>query len=203
MSWGVGDIRKTKFAQSISNMASAAVRLKEAATSPTDFLKMPRYISGARVYLMVGGDLLGIATSVSWTVGNTVDANVTIDSNIPFEIIPNTFSIKMQISQLVDPDDSPESQGLWSTMTSNPHQPNIEVSVYDKIGTNLVNIRGMPDRITQNIQAGQLMTRNVSITGVMFTHNVSQGFEPYKESEFMSKLKNAKNSVSKNTLGLL
>jgi hypothetical protein len=88
-------------------------------------------------------------------------------------------------------------------MSSNPHQPNMEISIYDKTGVNLLNVRGMANRISQNISAGQLMSRDVSFQGTMFTHNVSQGFVPYNEEDFTDKLKSARDKVSKATLGIL
>lgn len=202
MGWGIGDLKKTNFARSIIDTVEAAKQVKEAAVSPTDFLKLPRYITGARVYLMVGGQLIGIAQNFSWTVTNGAEVITTVDSHLPYEVVPTTFSIRAQISQLIDPDESAESQGLWSTLASNPHQPNMEVSIFDKLGTNLVNIRGIPDRITNNIGAGSLATRNVSFVGYMFTHNVSQGFEPYNEEEFNKKLKSASEKVSSATGGI-
>lgn len=203
MGWEVGDLKRTRFANSIMNTVEAVKNIKKAALTPEEFLKLPQFVSGARVYLMVGGQLIGLATSFQWSVNSSVEPILTVDSDIAWEVVPNSFSIRASISQIIDPDESAESQGLWATMRSSQHQPNMEISVFDKLGTNLVNIRGMPTQITHNIQAGQVATRNVSFVGYMFTHNVSQGFEPYDDAGFVKAMRRTAQNISSTTGGFI
>lgn len=203
MGWDVGDLKRTRAATGIQNAVNSIKQVKEAAVDPAKFLKYPQYISGARVYLMIGGQLIGICTDFSWSIESGVETTTTVDSHIPFEVNPTALVIRANMAQVMDPDDSPESQGLWATMQSNPHQPNIELSVYDKLGTNLVNLRGMPASIRSNIRAGVLASRNVSFVGYMFTHNVAQGFEPYDDATFTKALRTAAENVSDATGGIL
>ncbi len=203
MAWDTKDLQKTRFAEGLRNIANAAKQIQTAFTSPEQFLKMPRHLTGARVYLMVGGELIGLATNFSWSISNQVEEITSVDNHIPFEIVPTTFSIRASITQIVDASDSPESQGLWANMSSSQHQPLMEITVYDKLGTQIVSLRGMPERITTSIQPGQLTTRNVSFVGSIYTHNTTQQFKPYDESEFANKLRGIGDKVSSATKGIL
>jgi hypothetical protein len=103
---------KTKFAIGIKNAVKQAEQIKNAALSPEEFLKTPKLISGGRVYLVIGGELVAFCQSISWSINNVVEVNTSIDSHVPWEIIPTVFSITLNIRQLVLEDESAESQGL-------------------------------------------------------------------------------------------
>jgi hypothetical protein len=75
--------------------------------------------------------------------------------------------------------------------------------VYDKLGTQIVSLRGIPERIATSIQPGSLTTRNVSFVGSIFTHNTAQQFKPYDEDDFANKMRGVGNKVNNATRGIL
>lgn len=141
---------------------------------------LPQYFSGARAYVAVSGELLAVCQDFNYTIDFTPNEARTIDTHVPWDISVGQVSIKASLRQLVDPSESPESQGLWANMASIIHQPLIELEVFDKLGQKMFYARGMFTRISGSVSTGSLANRSVDFTGTAYAHNTSQGFIPYK-----------------------
>jgi hypothetical protein len=143
----------------------------------------PQYFSGARAYVTISGELLAVCQDFNYTIDFVPEETRTIDSHLPWDISVGQVSIRASLRQLVNPSESPESQGLWSNMASIIHQPLIELEVFDKLGQKMFLARGMFTRISGNVSVGSLANRNVDFVGIAYAHNVTQSFVPYKSQK--------------------
>lgn len=141
----------------------------------------PKYFSGARAYVTISGELLAVCQDFNYTIDFTPEETRTIDTHIPWDISVGQVSIRASLRQLVDPAQSPESQGLWSNMASIIHQPLIELEVFDKLGQKMFYARGMFTRISGSVSTGALANRSIDFVGTAYAHNVTQSFVPYKK----------------------
>jgi hypothetical protein len=154
---------------------------EKAAKEGKDISKVfPRYFSGARAYVTISGELLAVCQDFNYTIDFTPDETRTIDTHVPWDISVGQVSIKASLRQLIDPSESPESQGLWANMASIIHQPLIELEVFDKLGQKMFYARGMFTRISGSVSTGSLANRSIDFTGTAYAHNTTQGFIPYK-----------------------
>lgn len=142
---------------------------------------MPKYVSGARAYVTVSGELVAVCQDFNYTIDFTPEETRTIDTHVPWDISVGQVSIRASLRQLVDPSESPESQGLWANMASIIHQPLIELEVFDKLGQKMFYARGMFTRISGSITIGNLSNRSVDFVGTAYAHNVTQSFAPYRK----------------------
>lgn len=157
----------------------AAERDKALGRNPNTSL--PQYFSGARAYVVVSGELIAVCQDFNYTIDFTPEETRTIDTHIPWDISVGQVSIRASLRQLIDPSESPESQGLWSNMASIIHQPLIELEVFDKLGQKMFYARGMFTRISGSVTIGALSNRSVDFVGTAYAHNVTQSFVPYKK----------------------
>jgi hypothetical protein len=141
----------------------------------------PKYFSGARAYVTVSGELVAVCQDFNYTVEFTPEETRTIDTHVPWDISVGQVSIRASLRQLVDPADSPESQGLWSNMAAIIHQPLIELEVFDKLGQRMFFARGMFTRVSGSVTIGALSNRSIDFIGTAYAHNVTQSFVPYKK----------------------
>jgi len=158
--------------------ADEARRQEDAGRNPD--VVMPKYHSGARAYVVVSGELVAVCQDFNYTIDFVPEETRTIDTHVPWDISVGQVSIRASLRQLVDPAQSPESQGLWANMASIIHQPLIELTVFDKLGQRMFYAKGMFTRISGSVTVGSLANRNVDFVGTAYAHNVTQTFFPYK-----------------------
>ena len=139
----------------------------------------PLYGSGARSYVRVAGTPIAVCQSFSWRVVADTSEIRTIDTNLPWDLVFNQISITANLSELMDPRGSLESQGLFHTIQSFIHQPFVEMQVLDAIGSNLFFARGAFVGMNGAVNTGQLSRFSVDFKGVAYQHNVFQQFKPY------------------------
>lgn len=161
--------------------AKEAKRQEEAGRDPD--VVMSKYYSGARAYVVVSGELIAVCQDFNYTIDFVPEETRTIDTHIPWDISVGQVSIRASLRQLIDPAESPESQGLWANMASIIHQPLIELEVFDKLGQRMFFARGMFTRISGSVTVGTLANRNVDFIGTAYAHNVSQTFVPYRKKD--------------------
>lgn len=158
-----------------------AARQERAGRNPD--VVMPKYHSGARAYVVVSGELVAVCQDFNYTVDFVPEETRTIDTHVPWDISVGQVSIRASLRQLIDPAESPESQGLWANMASIIHQPLVELEVFDKLGQRMFFARGMFTRISGSVTAGSLANRSVDFVGTAYAHNVTQTFVPYRKKD--------------------
>ena len=163
------------------SFSDAAERDKALGKNPA--VTLPQYFSGARAYVTISGELLAVCQDFNYTLDFAPEETRTIDTHVPWDVSVGQVSIRASLRQLVDPSESPESQGLWSNMASIIHQPLIELEVFDKLGQKMFYARGMFTRISGSVTIGALSNRNIDFVGTAYAHNVTQSFVPYPNSK--------------------
>lgn len=169
------------FNQTLEDRLDAEEELVKQGKNPD--LVLPKYFSGARAYVTVSGELVAVCQDFNYTIEFTPEETRTIDTHVPWDISVGQVSIRASLRQLVDPAQSPESQGLWSNMASIVHQPLIELEVFDKLGQKMFYARGMFTRISGSVTVGALSNRSIDFVGTAYAHNVTQSFVPYRKQK--------------------
>jgi len=161
--------------------AKEAAKQAEAGRDPD--VVMPKYYSGARAYVVLSGELVAVCQDFNYTIEFIPEETRTIDTHVPWDISVGQVSIRASLRQLIDPAESPESQGLWANMASIIHQPLVELEVFDKLGQRMFFARGMFTRISGSVMTGALANRSVDFIGTAYAHNVTQTFVPYRKKD--------------------
>lgn len=140
---------------------------------------LPRYGSGARSLIRIGGKPIAVAQSFRWQISYNATPIHTLDSLFPWDIDIGQVRINGRLEQIIDPTDSAEANGLFHTMQSVLHQPLVEMQVLDALGTSIFFCRGMFIELNGSLQQGQLGIQSVTFIGVAYQNNVFQEFQPY------------------------
>jgi hypothetical protein len=150
---------------------------------PKDFKKKPYYVTGARCFIRIGGNPIGVCQDFRWNVSYNATPIQTVDTNFPWDIDIGQANIQATLNKIYDPIRGPEADGLFAVMAASVHQPLVNIQViyqspdlYDKSGVNSRSVagsnptvdfsmflaRGMFVSISGNATIGQLS--NVSAT---------------------------------------
>lgn len=140
---------------------------------------LPKYASGARTLIRIGGKPIGVALDFKWSVSAQATEVRTIDTNLPWDLVPNQIMIAGTLNQIMDPLDSLEKYAIFSTMQAMIHQPLVELQLLDVQGVSIVLMRGMFTGVSGSMSHGQLMNISANFQGVLWQHNVAQEFTPY------------------------
>ena len=171
-------------------------------TNPSS--QLPYYSSGARSYVRVAGKPLFVCLDFRWQINIMTTEIRTIDTNLPWDLVPGQISIAATLNEIIDPTKSAESQALFHTIQSAVHQPYVEMEVTDYTGTTLFFARGMFTSLTGSVARGQLSSFSVGFVGVAYQGNVYQEFKPYSgASQLGSVVSNFTGAVSNATGGFL
>lgn len=163
----------------LENIAQQYVAARENARGTALF---PTYSTGARSYIRVGGKPVAVAMDFRWQISSSASEIRTIDTNLPWDLVPNQITISASLSKFVDPSKSLEGEGLFHTIQSMIHQPYVEMQALDASGHSIFFARGMFTGMNGNIARGQLSTWGANFQGVAYQHNVFQEFRPYNDS---------------------
>lgn len=143
--------------------------------------QIPIYNTGARSFIRVAGKPIGVCQDFRWQINAQASEIRTIDTNLPWDMVPNQILITASLSQIIDPSGSLESQGLFHTIQSMIHQPYVEMQVLDAAGYSIFFARGMFTGMNGQIARGQPSTWGANFQGVAYQHNVFQEFKPYPD----------------------
>lgn len=143
--------------------------------------QLPEYFSGARCRLLINGETIGAALEVSWSVTSEMQEIRTIDTFLPWEIVPGQMTISANLKRVVDPRRQLGSDGLYSTITSYLHQPYASIEVRDRLGNLIFLARGMFKDLQGTVANGQLGVESLNFVGYYWRENVAQEFSPVKE----------------------
>lgn len=169
-------------------LANIANQYQAALKSASGKALLPTYSSGARSYIRVAGKALGVSQDFRWQINAQATEVRTIDTNLPWDLIPNQIMISGSLNQIIDPTKSLESQALFHTIQSMVHQPYVEMQVLDAAGHSIFFARGMFTGMTGQVARGQLSNWGANFQGVAYQHNVFQEFQPYPVGLFADAL---------------
>lgn len=157
----------------------------------------PTYSTGARSYIRVGGKPIAVCMDFRWQISAQATEIRTIDTNLPWDLVPNQIIVNATLNQIIDPRSSLETQALFHTIQSTVHQPYVEMQVLDAGGQSLFFARGMFTGVSGQIARGQLSTWSATFQGVAYQHNVFQEFVPYDASMLQGTLDEVNDALGK------
>ena len=141
---------------------------------------VPFYSSGARTLIRVGGQPLGVAQSIRWSVSYNATPITTIDTPHPWDNDIGQVRIFAELSQIMDPTKGPEHDAMFAIMQAAVHQPLVDIQVMDRgFGTQIFTSRGMFTEVNGNLAVGDLGKWQVRFVGLTYQHYVEQKFKPY------------------------
>jgi len=176
-----------------SEIKNAKGEIKSVGVVPSIAGQLPKFSSGARSYIRVGGKPLGVALDFRWQISAQATEVRSIDTNLPWELVPNQINISATLSQIIDPSTSNEAQGTFHTIQSMVHQPYVELQIQDASGYSVFFARGMFTGVSGQVSRGQMSTTSATFQGVLYQHNVFQNFTPYPGQPLSGLLKGMKN----------
>ena len=179
----MADTLASKVLQDQTNKLNA---IQDAISKGQPLPNFPLYSSGARSLMRVGGKSLGVSTDFKWDVQGPEEEIRTIDTNLPWDLSPGQVSITAQINNIIDPSSSMEAIGLFHTMQSIVHGPFVDIQVLDITGTTLFFARGKFTGVSGSVSRGQITNISARFQGVMYQHNVYQGFTPYSTTSLLN-----------------
>jgi hypothetical protein len=197
------DVRSAKLLSGAKILQEQFSRIFEDGADP--WAQYPEFLTGARAYITVAGRPYAVAIRVQYRVSMEVEEVRTVDTNLPWEIIPGQVHIHATLQGVIDPTQPAESDGLWANMASIMHQPLVEIEVLDKLGEKQFWARGMFTEISNSIAVGSVAERTATFRGIAYAHNVMQSFTPYADDDGIAgKITGALKSASswvRNTTG--
>ena len=149
----------------------------------------PSLSSGGRTFVTVAGKPVAVCLGFSCSVVMDYDEVRSIDSQLPWDIMTNQIRITGKLSKFIDPEDSLDAGGLFSTIQSNLHQPFVEILVQDANGTSQFFAKGMFVSFDANFAVGQLSVTSATFVGVLYQNNTYQKFVPYPSDPASDALK--------------
>jgi len=188
---------------SLTDLDTALERTKIQINNPDAIL--PNFVTGARAKILIAGKPIGAALNITWSVNIKMEELFTIDSQIPWEIIPGQIMIRASLSRFIDPFNDVAGAGLFSTIQANIHQPYVTLQVSDKISNNLFTAKGMFSDISSTISNGSVGLESVNFVGYYFRTNVQQDFDANVASSFegLIKSKAQSNPIAKGVSSLI
>ena len=127
---------------------------------------------------------------VSWSVAIDYEEVRTIDSYMPWELVPGQAKVKMSMRRIITPDRSLAGDGLFTTITSVLHTPYASVELRDRLGNLVFFAKGSFTDIQGQVANGQMGVASLSFIGYYWRENVKQEFDPQPaDNSVMGKIK--------------
>lgn len=165
---GLKDLAKSVF----SDQELAAERALITSDKP-----LPEFFTGARAKVLVNGSPIGAALEVNWNVSTNVEEIRTIDSSLPWELVPGQIQIKASLKRWIHPDRSLAGDGMFSTIASLLHQPYVSLELRDRLGNIIFYAKGMFVSMNGTVGNNTVGVQSVDFIGYYFRENVNQSFE--------------------------
>lgn len=140
--------------------------------------KFPEYFTGARAIIWVNQKKVAAAMDVSWSVSIDTKELRTIDSYMPWELIPGQTKVTATLRQVMHPDRTVTSQGLFTIIGAVLHTPYASIEVRDKLGNPMFFAKGMFTDLEGNVGTGSLGIESVRFMGYYWRQNDQQNFDP-------------------------
>ena len=151
---------------------------REAYVYSKEMPKFPEYFTGARAIIWVNQKKIAAAMDVSWNVSIDTKELRTIDSYMPWELIPGQTKVTASLRQIMHPNRTVTSQGLFTIIGAVLHTPYATIEVRDKLGNVMFFAKGMFTDLEGSVGTGALGIESVRFTGYYWRQNDQQSFDP-------------------------
>lgn len=138
----------------------------------------PEYSTGARSVIRINNKRIAAALEVNWSINIEHQELRSIDSYLPWELIPGQVSIEASLRRFVHPDSTAAGDGLFTIIQAALHTPYAELEVRDRLGTLLFFARGSFTSLQGAVAQGQVTVESVKFQGYYWKQNDEQGFVP-------------------------
>lgn len=139
---------------------------------------LPEFATGARSIIYINDQRIAAALDVSYSVNIETHELRTIDSQLPWELIPGQISIEATLRKIVHPSVTATSEHLFTIITAALHTPYASLKIQDKLGNVLFFARGSFVSLQGTTSVGQTNIESVRFQGYYWRQNDSQMFIP-------------------------
>lgn len=156
----------------------ALERGKLALANATTGKMLPEFATGARSIIYINDQRIAAALDVSYSVNIDTNELRTIDSQMPWELIPGQISVEATLRKVVHPSVTVTSEHLFTVITAALHTPYASLKVQDKLGNVLFFARGSFVSLQGSVAVGQTNIESVRFQGYYWRQGDSQMFIP-------------------------
>lgn len=157
--------------------ARGEAQLAAAKSNKPDIL-FPEYGTGARSVIYINDQKIGAALDVSYSVNIEHTEIRTIDSQLPWELIPGQISIEASLRRIVHPDTTVTQEHLFTIITAALHTPYASIKIQDRLGNTLFYAKGSFVSLQGQVAVGQVNIESVRFQGYYWRQNDAQLFIP-------------------------
>jgi hypothetical protein len=157
-------------------------------------ITFPEFATGARSVIYVNDVRIAAALDVSYSVNIEHTELRTIDSQLPWELIPGQISIEATLRRIVHPDTTVTQDNLFTIIQAALHTPYAGLKIQDKLGNVLFYAKGSFTSLQGNIAVGQANIETVRFQGYYWRQNDAQAFYPVAATSIATVLKRLANA---------
>jgi hypothetical protein len=183
MANGVTDGLSSAWEMSDQALALARGNLEIADAKHGRNRKYPEYVTGARAVIKVNNKKVAAALNVSWSVSIEHTENRTIDSQMPWELMPGQVTVEAQLRRIIHPDTTAPNDHLFTVLQAGLHTPTATIIVSDRLGNPLFTAKGNFTSWSGDISAGAVGIESVRFKGIYWRDNTQQYYDPEVESK--------------------
>ena len=180
--WSGGAILKEAWNNSDQMLATRRYSLENADARRNVKRMYPEYVTGARATIRVNHKKVAAALDVSWTVNIEHTEVRTIDTQLPWELIPGQITVDAQLRRIIHPDTTAPQDHLFTILQAGLHTPTATIIVSDKLGTPMFTAKGSFVSWSGNVAVGAVAIESVRFKGIYWRDNTQQYYDPEIES---------------------
>jgi hypothetical protein len=94
--------------------------------------KFPEFATGARSIIYINEQRIAAALDVSYSVNVESTELRTIDSQMPWELIPGQIAVEASLRRIVHPSNTVTQEHMFTTITAALHTPYASLKIQDK-----------------------------------------------------------------------
>lgn len=166
-------------------LARAEIELKD----PKKVITFPEFSTGARSIIYVNDQRVAAALDVSYNVSIEHTELRTIDSQLPWELMPGQITVEATLKRIVHPNSTVTQDHLFTIIQAALHTPYAGLKIQDKLGNVLFYAKGSFTSLQGQIAIGQANIETVRFQGYYWRQNDAQAFYPVSAQTVSTVLK--------------
>ena len=152
----------------------------------------PEWVTGSRAIVYVNQKKVAACLDVSYKISIQSEPVRTIDSFMPWEIVPGQISVEATLRRFMHPEQTAASDHLFTIIQAALHTPYATLEIRDRLGNPLFVATGSFTDMEGQISVGAVGIESVRFQGYYWRQNDIQAFDPEIASKsFADKLKEA------------
>jgi hypothetical protein len=139
---------------------------------------LPSYVTGARAVVYVNQKKVAACLDVAWSISVETQEIRTIDSQMPWELVPGQIKVNASLRRLIHPDRTAAGDHLFTIITAALHTPTATIEIRDRLGNPLFIAKGSFTDLEGSVSTGKIGIESVKFSGYYWRQNDQQAFEP-------------------------